>query len=196
MLKNKKIVPISYRSGIVYSYIFALIIKLLLNYMNKSLLKKFIKSDSGASLVLIAAFSTIVIAIAVTLTVVSSMIFSNAEKRSRQDQVYMLASSLFSRTEELILNEPDPSIGSTNKSCLDLESYFADSVPSDKKGIILDYSGFDSMPDSKVLISVKKNTDKVGNTFYTLSVRAEALGETYIKTEDYSGNALSGYERI
>ena len=160
------------------------------------LLKKFIKSDSGASLVLIAAFSTIVIAMAVTLTVASSMIFSNAENRCRQDQVYMLATSLFSRTEELILNEPDPSLGSPNKACIDLESYFADSVPAEKKGLILEESGFESMPDSSVRVYVTKNTDKVGKTFYTLTVKADAIGETYIKTEDYTGNVLAGYERM
>ena len=159
----------------------------------KTSLKEIKRSDRGASLVLIAAFSTIVIAMAVTLTIVSSMIFSNAENRSRQDQAYELGTGLFSRMEELILNEP---ASGTNKACIDLESYFADSVPSDKKGIIMEESDFESLPDSKVTVSVAKNTDRVGKTFYTLTVKAEAIGETYIRTEDYTGNVLAGYERM
>ena len=159
----------------------------------KKQIKKITGSNEGASLILIAAFSTLVIAMAVTLTVVSSMIFSNAENRSRQDQAYELGSGLFSRIEELILNEP---ASGTNKACIDLESYFADSVPSDKKGVILEESGFESMPDSKVTATLTKNTDRVGNTFYTLTVKAEAIDETYIKTEDYTGNVLAGYERM
>ena len=121
------------------------------------------------------------------------MIFSNAENRSRQDQAYELGTGLFSRMEELILNEP---ASGTNKACIDLESYFADSVPSDKKGIIMEESDFESLPGSKVTVSVAKNTDRVGKTFYTLTVKAEAIGETYIRTEDYTGNGLAGYERM
>lgn len=168
--------------------------KLLQDFMDiKDNAKKFIRSDRGASLVLIAAFSTIVIAMAVTLTVVSAMIFANAENRSRQDQVQILATGLFSEVEKLILNPPSEG---TNKACIDLESYFTDSTPAGESVTILQDSGFESMPDSSVEVSVKRSTDKVGNTIYTLTVKADAIGETYIKTEDYSGNVLAGYSRM
>lgn len=150
--------------------------------MNSSLLK----SNRGASLVLVSAFSVIIIGIAVTLTIISSLLLSKANAVKSQGQAYELATSLSSRLEELILNE---SAGG-NKSCIDLEAFIP--MGSKEGDIIPTTNGFDGIPDSSVTAHISRD-DNDGH--YTLTVTATAARETYIRVTEYTGNVTAGYER-
>ena len=145
-----------------------------------------LKSDKGASLVMVSAFSVIIIGIAVTLTVISSLLLSKANAVKSQGQAYELATSLSSRLEELILNESPGG----NKSCIDFEDF----IPTgSKEGDIIPVTyGFDGIPDSTVTAHVSRD-DTDGH--YTLTVTATAARETYIKITEYNGNDTAGYER-
>ncbi|MCR4793260.1 MAG: hypothetical protein K5871_10950 [Lachnospiraceae bacterium] len=140
----------------------------------------FRKSDRGASLVLVAAYSTIVIAMAAVLYIVASMLLSSAEYRGRQDQAYELCTSLSNRLDELILNESEGG----NKSCIVLAD-----------GVLVHESSFDGIPDSDVIAEVTSATDAGGNTYYILTITATAARETYVRTTEYSGDATKGYTR-
>jgi hypothetical protein len=146
-------------------------------------------SNKGASLVLVSAFCLIVLGIAATLTILASMLLSNAEHRNRQDQAYELATSLSARVEELILNPPSTP-GTTQKTCIDLEHFI-----NDCSGVIVSKSDFDGIPDSTVEAVVSKKTDAGGNTYYELTVTATAAGEIHIHTAEYTGTAVQGYSR-
>ena len=145
-----------------------------------------LKSDRGAGLVLVSAFCVIIIGIAVTLTVISSLLLSKAGSVKSQGQAYELATSFSSRIEELILNE---SAGG-NKSCIDLDSF----IPSgSEEGDIIPTSyGFDGIPDSSVTAHISRDA---ADGHYTLTVTATAARETYIRTTEYTGNASAGYSR-
>ena len=147
----------------------------------------FRQSNKGESLVLVTVFSTIVIGIVVTLTVISALLLSNANKQKSQDQAYELATSLSARIEELILNEDV----SGNSSQIDLDYYIA----SPQNGIIVRDSDFTGIPDSTVLAKVEKITDSNNGDYYQLTVTATAARETYVKTTQYSGSTLMGYSR-
>ena len=145
----------------------------------------FRKSNKGASLILVSAYSVIVIALAATLTVISSMLLSNAEVRNRQDRAYELATSLSEKIEEQILNE-----GVSKKALIDLGDGLNDVT---KVKTLMTMSGFDGIPDSSVTAVVEEKRDTVGRTYYVLTVTASAAGETYIKTTEYNGSADTGY---
>ena len=147
----------------------------------------FLKSNRGASLVLVSAFCVIIIGIAVTLTVIGSLLLSKAGSVKKQGQAYELANSLHFRLEELILNESPGG----KKSAIDLDSFITAPAAS---GEVINLSGFASIPDSSVVAVVEKKADGT-NYFYTLTITAKAAGETYITSTDYSGNATIGYER-
>ena len=151
-----------------------------------------LKSDRGASLVLVSAFCVIIIGIAVTITVIGSLLLSKAGDVKSQGQAYELATSLQFRIEELILNEI-PANGSepAHKSVIDLDSIITSPVTN---GEIVNLSNFDSIPDSSVVARIEKKDDGE-SVYYTLTITAKAAGETYITTADYSGNAVMGYER-
>ncbi len=151
-----------------------------------------LKSNRGASLVLVSAFCVIIIGIAVTLTVIGSLLLSKAGKVKSQGQAYELATSLQFRLEELILNEiPSAGVTPGHKSVIDLDSFITSPATS---GEIVNLSGFDSIPDSSVVAIIEKKDSGEG-VYYTLTVTAKAAGETYITETDYSGNATMGYER-
>ena len=163
------------------------------------LFEDFRKSNRGASLVLVSAFSIIIVGIAITLTVISSMLLAKANAVRKQGQAYELATSLAARIEEMVLNGVTVEGGTPRKSQIDLDSFFADSVPAAQKGIIIDVpksEGFQGIPDSSVkavITQVKNDTGII--EYYTVTVTAEAAGETYVKTMEFTGNASMGYER-
>ncbi len=144
-----------------------------------------LKSNRGASLVLVSAFCVIIIGIAVTLTVISSLLLSKANSVKSQGQAYELATSFSSRIEELILNE---SAGG-NKSCIDLDTFITGANGGD---IVPTTYGFDGIPDSSVTAHISKDAN---DGHYTLTVTATAARETYIKTTEYTGSASGGYDR-
>ncbi|MCR5799831.1 MAG: hypothetical protein K6G69_07140 [Lachnospiraceae bacterium] len=57
-----------------------------------------LKSNRGASLVLVSAFCVIIIGIAVTLTVIGSLLLSKAGKVKSQGQAYELATDITQMT--------------------------------------------------------------------------------------------------
>ena len=165
------------------------------------LFEDFRKSNRGASLVLVSAFSIIIVGIAITLTVISSMLLAKANAVRKQGQAYELATSLAARIEEMVLNKVvnEETGEDICQSQIDLDSFFADSVPAAQKGIIIDVpksEGFQGIPDSSVkavITQVKNDTGII--EYYTVTVTAEAAGETYVKTMEFTGNASMGYER-
>ncbi|MBP5554944.1 MAG: hypothetical protein J6X94_08745 [Lachnospiraceae bacterium] len=145
-----------------------------------------LKSNRGASLVLVSAFCVIIIGIAITLTVISSLLLSKAGSVKSQGQAYELATSFSSRIEELILNE---SAGG-NKSCIDLDTFIP--LGNNEGDIIPTTYGFDGIPDSSVTAHISRDAS---DGHYTLTVTATAARETYIKTTEYTGSASGGYTR-
>lgn len=152
------------------------------------------QSNRGESLVLVTVFSTIVIGIVVTLTVISAMLLSNAGKQKSQDQAYELATSLSARLEELILNGDV----SGNSSQIDLDSYITGyggklvNVSSDPTAT---FTYFQGIPDSSVTATVEKISDPATGDYYELTVTATAGRETYIKKTQYTGSTMMGYTR-
>ena len=164
------------------------------------LISEFRKSNRGASLVLVSAFSVIVIGIAVTLVVISSMLLSKANAVKRQGQAYEIATSLSARLEEMILNEAVGEGGTVKKSQIDLDSFFSDSIPANRMGVIVDIpktDGFPGIPDSsvKAVVSRAINSETGSVDYYSVTVTAEAAGETYIKVMEFTGSASNGYDR-
>lgn len=152
------------------------------------------QSNKGESLVLITIFSTIVIGIVVTLTVISAMLLSNAGKQKSQDQAYELATSLSARLEELILNGDV----SGNSSRIDLDKYITDFGGklvdvSDTPGAAFSY--FQGIPDSSVVATVEKISDPATGDYYELTVTATAGREIYITKTQYTGSTMMGYAR-
>ena len=152
------------------------------------------QSNKGESLVLITIFSTIVIGIVVTLTVISAMLLSNAGKQKSQDQAYELATSLSARLEELILNDDV----SGNSSGIDLDYYITNcngklvNVSEDPDAV---FDHFQGIPDSTVVATVEKISDPSTGDYYELTITAPAGQETYIKKTQYSGGSTMGYSR-
>ncbi len=153
--------------------------------------KSFLQSNRGASLVLVSIFSVIVISLALTLAVVSSMLLSNAELRNRQNQAYELATSLSYQLEALIVNPTDDG---SHESCIDLDE-FVDVVPGAVPGRIIRQENFAGIPDSYVEATVKREQDGNNKTYYILTVTAEAAGEKYTRTTEYGGTAAIGYTK-
>ena len=151
--------------------------------------KSFLKSNRGASLVLVSIFSVIVISLALSLVALSSMLLSDAGSVRKYNQAYELATGLSSRIEELILNDTGDH---SHKSQIDLDSFIT--APATEGDIVPLTTGFDSIPDSSVHALVSKKTES-GSTYYILTVTATAAGETYIKTTEYTGSAATGYDR-
>ncbi|MCR5441447.1 MAG: hypothetical protein K6E66_04970 [Lachnospiraceae bacterium] len=146
-----------------------------------------LKSNRGASLVLVSAFSVIILGIAATLIIIGALLLSKAGSVRKHDQACELATSLSSQLEKMILNPA--SNGSPSR--LDLDKFITAPATS---GEVISCSGFDSIPDSTVTAVVEKKDDN-GKVFYTLKVTATAAGETYIVTTDYDGSAAGGYSR-
>ena len=149
----------------------------------------FLKSNRGASLVLVSIYSVIVISLALTLVAIGSMLLSDADYVKKYNQAYELATSLSTRIEELILNETSDNL---HKSQIDLDSFIAD--PATEGDIVPLTSGFGSIPDSSIHAVISRKTGTAG-TYYVLTVTATAAGETYIKTTEYTGSAASGYSK-
>ena len=152
------------------------------------------QSNKGESLVLITIFSTIVIGIVVTLTVISAMLLSNAGKQKSQDQAYELATSLSARLEELILNDDV----SGNSSGIDLDYYITNcngklvNVSEDPDAV---FEHFQGIPDSTVVATVEKISDPSTGDYYELTITATAGRETYITKTQYTGSTMMGYAR-
>ena len=142
----------------------------------------FLKSNRGASLVLVSILSTLVIGMAAALLVAGAMTISSSIRKTRETQAYELATSLSSKLEYLILNESSDGM---HKAQIELTDGTT----------LVNESGFSSIPDSSVTAVVTKSTDMVGEDYYTLTVTATAAGETYIKTTEYTGDATNGYSR-
>ena len=152
----------------------------------------FLKSNRGASLVLVSIFSVIVISLALSLVALSSMLLSDAGSVKKYNQAYELATGLYTRIDELILNELviDETTHQAYKSQIDLDQY----ISNNGGEIVPLTTGFDSVPDSSVSAVVNEKTES-GSTVYVLTVKATAAGETYIITAEYTGNASAGYDR-
>lgn len=153
--------------------------------------KSFLENNRGASLVLVSIFSVIVISLALTLGVVSSMLLSNAELRNRQNQAYELSTSLSYKLETLIVNPTDDG---SHESCIDLDDFI--SAPTGAgSGQIMRQENFSGIPDSYVEATVKRAIDGNNKTYYILTVTASAAGETYTRTTEYGGTAAIGYTK-
>ena len=168
----------------------------------------FRQSNKGESLVLVTIFSTIVIGIVATLTVISAMLLYKAGYEKSHNQAYEIATSLSARIEELILNGVEGVVES--KSQIDLDTYKATLLPPEARedpdkpySIYLVYISkkdgfFEGIPDASATAVVtavynEKNAGVID--YYVLTVTATAAGEEYIKTTEYSGDINTGYKK-
>ena len=159
-----------------------------------NLISEFRKSNRGASLVLVSAFSIIIIGIAVTLTVISSMLLSKANAVKKQGQTYEIATSLSARLEEMILNEAE----NGSKAKIDLDAFIT--APATSGYIVKideDAGFFEGIPDAAVSAEVTQVKNSVSGSieYYRIVVIAKAAGESYINTMEFTGNATQGYKR-
>ena len=165
----------------------------------------FRQSNKGESLVLVTIFSTIVIGIVATLTVISAMLLYKAGAEKSHNQAYEIATSLSARIEELILYKPQPQIDldryippNSDTDETDSNTEGASTESKEYKGTIIEMpiGFFDGIPDASALVEVTAIPDKTNTDYYIVTVTATAARETYIKTTMYSGNASSEYQKI
>ncbi|MBR3736260.1 MAG: hypothetical protein IKN07_10280, partial [Lachnospiraceae bacterium] len=65
---------------------------------------KFLKSNKGSSLILVAALTVVIIGVTVSLRIMAGIIMASANQQLNQDQAYELATSLGNALEERIIN--------------------------------------------------------------------------------------------
>ncbi|MCR5128062.1 MAG: hypothetical protein K6B69_08155 [Lachnospiraceae bacterium] len=137
---------------------------------------KFIKSNKGSSLILVAALTVVIIGVTVSLRIMAGIIMASANQQLNQDQAYELATSLGNALEERILNGDG-----TKKTMLELRD----------GATLVDMSGFEGMPDASVMAKVTSD----GNGRYVLQVTSEVGEAKYLWTATYQGSASAGYSK-
>lgn len=146
---------------------------------------RFLKSNKGSSLILVAALTVVIIGLTVSLRILAGIIMASANHQLNQDQAYELATSLGNALEERILNgeaekEEDP--GYVPKAAL---------LELTDNATLADMKGFDGMPDASVKAKVR--VDENGR--YVLTVRSEVGKASYIWTGIYEGSFSEGYKK-
>ena len=145
---------------------------------------RFLKSNKGSSLILVAALTVVIIGVTVSLRIMAGIIMASANQQLNQDQAYELATSLGNALEERIINgeaeREDPNFV-PKKALLELTN----------NATLVDMSGFDGMPDASVTAKVK--LDEAGR--YVLTVKSEVGKASYIWTGIYEGSFSEGYKK-
>ncbi|MBR3514775.1 MAG: hypothetical protein IKO10_00345 [Lachnospiraceae bacterium] len=144
---------------------------------------KYLKSNKGSSLILVAALTVVIIGITVSLRILAGIIMASANQQLNQDQAYELATSLGNALEERIVNQ-----GDDGKPLLNLETYVSSTEPTAEKQVMY-RSGFMGMPDATVDAEVKK--DAAGR--FILTVKSNVGKATYLWTGIYQLDTTKGF---
>ena len=123
-----------------------------------------LKSNDGASIVLVSIIAILVITAVVILRMSTSSLMAGSDKQYRQDQAYMMATSMGASLDNLIVTK---TIRLTNYT--------------DPNGTVIITDSPTSIPNSSVTATVTPSG--VG---YVLQVEAKVAGETYIYSAYYS----------
>ena len=156
---------------------------------------KFLKSNKGSSLILVAALTVVIIGVTVSLRILSGIIMASANQQLNQDQAYELATSLGNALEERIINGEkkketggEGEVVTPKKALLDLGA-----VIDQKKGILVPkMEGFDGMPEAYVIAIVEKDAEM---DRYVVTVEGHAGKAVYFWTGIYQGSYDRGYEK-
>jgi hypothetical protein len=130
-----------------------------------------LRSNEGASLVLVSIIAIIIITGVIILRITTSSLWASADKQAYQDQAYELATSMGESVDYLILNGKVP----LSTICTSTDTSYT-IVTDDTPGL----------PNSKVIVSVTKTGDDTG--VYEVRVQADVAQATYIYTATYTGN--------
>ena len=122
-----------------------------------------LKSNDGTSIVLVTIIAILVITAVVILRMSTSSLLAGSDKQYRQDQAYMLATSMGNSLDNLIVTKTIRLTDYTNPN-----------------GTVL-ITDTPSLPKSSVTATVTPSG--VG---YVLQVEAKVAGETYIYSAYYS----------
>ena len=123
-----------------------------------------LKSNDGASIVLVSIIAILVITAVVILRMSTSSALAGSDKQYRQDQAYMMATSMGASLDNLIVTK---TIRLTNYT--------------DPNGTVIITNTPEALPNSSVTATVTPSG--VG---YVLQVEAKVSGETYIYSAYYS----------
>ena len=152
---------------------------------------KFLKSNKGSSLILVAALTVVIIGLTVSLRIMAGIIMASANQQLNQDQAYELATSLGNALEERIINgEKADEVeegAEPKKALLDPEKVLGQS---DHK-TIMEMSGFDGLPDASVEAVLSKDA---GGRF-VVKVTSKVGKAAYIWTGIYQAQKDEGHEK-
>ena len=123
-----------------------------------------LRGNDGASIVLVSIIAILVITAVVILRMSTSSLMAGSDKQYRQDQAYMMATSMGASLDNLIVTK---TIRLTNYT--------------DPNGTVIITDSPASIPNSSVTATVTPSG--VG---YVLQVEAKVAGETYIYSAYYS----------
>ena len=130
-------------------------------------IRNILRSNEGASLVLVAVLAIVVLTAVVMLRVSTSTLIASANKQLNQDQAYELAASMGESVDDLIYS------GKLDINAIQITS--PDGV------MIAEETDFANMPDSSVIAVIKKNDN--GNK--VLIVTAHVAEASYVYTREY-----------
>ncbi len=152
---------------------------------------RFLKSNKGSSLILVAALTVVIIGLTVSLRILAGIIMASANQQLNQDQAYELATSLGNALEERILNGENADEveegGEPKKTFLDLKSILGEQ---DSIQLMEKMTGFDNLPKSSVEAVLTKNNENQ----YIVTVKSIVGEASYIWTGIYRIKD-EGYEK-
>ncbi len=130
-------------------------------------IKDILKSNDGASMVLVSILAIVVLTAVIMLRITTSTLMASASKQLNQDQAYELAASMGESIDNLI-----------DAGSLDIYSY----TITDETGTqLISESDFEGLPDSSVVAVVKK-LDNGGRMIEVTSTVGQA---SYVYTKEY-----------
>ena len=141
---------------------------------------RFLKSNKGSSLILVAALTVVIIGLTVSLRIMAGIIMASANQQLNQDQAYELATSLGNALEERILNGDDT-----------VKTY----LPLTDGATLVNESGFDGIPDASVIATVSTDNSRFVVTVTSWVGKDTTYETTYIWTGIYQGSVGEGYTK-
>ncbi len=126
-------------------------------------IKEILRSNEGASLVLVSILAIVVLTAVVLLRVTTTTYIASATKQLNQDQAYELAASMGESIDNLV-----------NTGKLDINA-----VPAGDT--IASQTGFEQLPDSSVTATV----EKLSSGSRMIVVTAQVGDATYVYTKEY-----------
>ena len=155
---------------------------------------RFLKSNKGSSLILVAALTVVIIGITVSLRILAGIIMASANQQLNQDQAYELATSLGNALEERIVNGEEAETGGEGETATPKKALLnLNAVIDQKNGVLVpETKGFDGMPDPSVKADVEKDAEK---DRFVVTVEAHVGKAVYIWTGIYQGSYDRGYEK-